>query len=92
MNTEIIATTTGPSSKFITLEDGLWNIFITSSNWGSANIQISHDGSTWFNAQENNADILFTTNSAKEINGGLFLRLNVVSHSANINLVAKKVI
>lgn len=91
MNTEITATATGATNS-ITLPDGIWNIFITSSSWGSANLQVSYDNSTWFNVQENSADVVFTSNSVKEINGGLLLRLDVGTYVANIILTAKKVI
>ena len=88
-NTEIIATSTGPS-QYITLTEGIWNIFITSSGWGTATLQVSHNGSDWFTVQEGGSNLSLTSNTVKELNGGLLLRLNVSSFSQNINLIAKK--
>jgi hypothetical protein len=90
MNTKIIATGTGVSSS-ITLPDGVWNLFIESSNWGSTTIQVSND-TTWFTVTENDAALIITENTVKEINGGLSLRLNVSAYSSNIILTAKKVL
>lgn len=89
MNTKITATSTGTTSPII-LDSGIWNIFIESSTWGSATIEVSNDTS-WFTVMENDENLVITSNTVREINGGLLLRLNVSAYSADIILTAKKV-
>ena len=88
-STQITATGTGPTN-YITLTEGLWNIFINSSGWGTATLEVSHNGTDWFTVQEDGSNLSLTANTVKELNGGLLLRINVSSFSQAINLVAKK--
>ena len=90
MNTKITATTTGTTLP-ITLPDGIWNIFLESSTWGSTTVEVSND-SQWFTVKEAGVTLTVTENTVKQINGGLSLRLNVSAYSADIILVAKKVL
>lgn len=69
MNTEIRATKTG-FTDIISLPEGIFNLFLGSETWGSANIQISGDGVHWFTLQKDNANLVISNNFAIEINGG----------------------
>jgi len=90
-NTEITANTSGYTSS-ITLEPGLWNLFVTSTSWasGSCDLQVSADNVIFFDATENDTVVSFTENAVKEINGGLILRLDVSGNVSGVYLVAKK--
>lgn len=90
MNVKIIATTTGTTLPIV-LPDGIWNIFLYSSSWGSTTIEVSND-TEWFTVTEAGEVLTISSNTVKEINGGLSLRLNVSAYTADIILVAKKVI
>lgn len=91
-NTSIIATGTGATPQVISLPDGIFNLFISSSNWGSTKIEISPDGINWFTMQSSGSDLSLSKNFYTEINGGLMLRLNVISYSQNIIASVKRVL
>lgn len=88
-NTAQIANASGASPS-ITLEPGLWNLFVTSTGWGSADVQISHDNNHWFDLEDADGIVNFTADSVQEINGGVLLRLWVNSYDQDINFVAKR--
>jgi hypothetical protein len=91
-NTSITATGTGATSQVISLPDGIFNLFISSSGWGSTKIEVSPDGTNWFTLQDSGSDLSISSNYVTEINGGLILRLNVQTYSQNINAFTKRVI
>ena len=91
-NTSIIATGTGETSQVISLPDGIFNLFISSSGWGSTKIEISPDGNDWFPIQGSGSDLSLSKNSYMEINGGVMVRLNVQTYSQNIKASVKRVI
>lgn len=91
-NTSITATGTGATSQVISLPDGIFNLFISSSGWGSTKIEVSPDGTNWFTIKKDGSDLAISSSFATEINGGLILRLNVSSYSQNIIASIKRVL
>lgn len=91
-NTSITATQTGATSQVISLPDGIFNLFISSSGWGSTKVEISPDGTNWFTLEKDGSDLSISKNFYTEINGGLILRLNVQTYSQDIKASIKRVI
>jgi len=91
-NTSITATQTGETSQVISLPDGIFNLFISSSGWGSTKIEVSPDRVNWFTLQDSGSDLSISENFVTEINGGLILRLNVQTYSQDIIASVKRVI
>lgn len=91
-NTEIVANTTGYSDT-IPLEEGVWNIFVSSPSWGNADLVVK-EGGKFYDAKSaytgTYGKINFTEDSVIEINGGIVCGLNVNSIASGITLVAKK--
>lgn len=93
-NTEITSNTSGYTSS-ITLEPGIWNIFVSATTWGGGSgiLQTSHDNDTFFNLKDIQGNIVsFAENDVKEINGGVILRTNNITNVSGFYLVAKKAI
>lgn len=95
---QVIASETGPSN-FIFLDEKPqgqdYTVFLSASSWGNTDVQMSHDGANWGDAEELIEGVMTVVNRTKNCNfrcpGGVYLRLDVNSLSGSnpITLTAK---
>jgi hypothetical protein len=95
---QVSASATG-ASNFIALDEKPqgqdYTVFLSASAWGDTDVQMSHDGTNWGDAEELIEGVMTVVNRTKNCNfrcpGGVYLRLDVNSLSGSnpITLTAK---
>lgn len=79
------------ASAFVDLPRGEWALFVTSSQWGEADLEISRDGVEWFPADTYFGPVVLTSNRLIEVAGNSKYRLSVTSFDGPIVMRAKPV-
>lgn len=95
---QVVATATG-QSDYIFLDEKPqgqdYTVFLSAAAWGNTDVQMSHDGIAWGDAEELIEGVMTVVNRTKNCNfrcpGGVYLRLDVNSLSGSnpITMTAK---